>query len=306
MYYPCAKINLGLNVVVKRADGYHDLETVFYPVDIHDELEVWINENETQSTIATKTKRPTGYENSGCSLEVVGAGELCRPEQNLVVKAYNLLKERYDLPGVRARLTKHIPMQAGMGGGSSDGAYMIRALNEVCSLGMTVEEMQGYAARLGADCPFFITAQPAYAEGIGERLFEVSFHENAKLLDRHHLVLIKPDVAVSTKEAYAGITPHPAEHNCREVVGTLPMSEWRGRLTNDFEDSIFDKLPILREVKEAMYDSGATYASMSGSGSTIYGLFPDSIDEEYLLTQSNISRYADKYFFKIIKKENRQ
>lgn len=284
-YFPCAKINLGLNVVAKRADGYHDLETVFYPVGVYDELDVRISDV------------------PGCHLDIEGVDYLCPSPNNLVVKAYELLSSHYALPGIDVTLAKHIPTQAGMGGGSSDGAYMIRALNEVCSLGMSTDQMQQYASQLGADCPFFITSQPAYAEGIGDKLSPINFSEQSYPLEHHNLILIKPDVAVSTREAYSDITPHSASHNCREVVESMPISEWRGLLTNDFEDSIFVKLPILKAVKDAMYASGATYASMSGSGSTIYGLFPDTINQHDLLTQSNISQYANKYFFQFITQE---
>ena len=284
-YFPCAKINLGLNVVAKRADGYHDLETVFYPVGIYDELDV---------------KRA---DVPGCHLNIKGVDYLCPSPNNLVVKAYELISRHYPLPGIDVTLTKHIPTQAGMGGGSSDGAYMIRALNEVCNLGMCTAQLQEYASQLGADCPFFITSQPVYAEGIGDKMSPIHFNEQAKLLEHHNLVLIKPDVAVSTKEAYSGITPHSARYNCGEVVKGMPISEWREMLTNDFEDSIFKKLPVLKAVKHAMYASGATYASMSGSGSTIYGLFPHAINKNDLLTQSNISQYANKYFFQYITQE---
>ena len=283
-YFPCAKINLGLNVVARRNDGYHNLETVFFPVDIHDELDVNISGEK------------------GCHLEVEGVKELCSPEQNLVVKAYNLLNEKYNLPGITVRLTKRIPSQAGMGRGSSDGAYMIRALNELCSLGLPVAEMQRMAANLGADCPFFITAETAYAEGIGERLTPINFDGN-KLFEEYYLVLIKPDVAVSTKEAYAGITPHESSKNCREIVETLEIGEWKNCLVNDFEDSIFPKLPILKEVKLALYEAGAVYASMSGSGSTIYGIFPRETDCNIVIKNNKISQYANKYYFKVIEKQ---
>ena len=283
-YFPCAKINLGLNVVARRSDGYHNLETVFFPVDIHDELDVNISGEK------------------GCHLQVEGVKELCNPEQNLVVKAYNLLNEKYDMPGIDVRLIKHIPSQAGMGGGSSDGAYMIRALNELCSLGLSIAEMQGIAAHLGADCPFFITAETAYAEGIGEVLTPINFDGN-KLFDENYLVLIKPDVAVSTKEAYAGITPHEAKKNCREIVETHGIGEWKDSLLNDFEDSIFPKLPILKDVKQALYEAGATYASMSGSGSTIYGIFSREKDSSTVMKNNKISQYANKYYFKIIEKQ---
>lgn len=280
--FPCAKINLGLNVVNKRPDGYHDLETVFYPVDIHDELDVTLSDA------------------PGCQLQVVGCDELCAPEKNLVVKAYNLVAEHYSLPGMKVVLTKNIPSQAGMGGGSSDGAYMIRAINELCSLNMSTQEMQDYAAQLGADCPFFITSQPSYAEGKGEVLTPFA-SDDSVLKGEYFLVLIKPDVAVSTKEAYAGIRPHAPKLNCRDIILNSPISAWRDTLHNDFEDSIFLSLPILGEVKEALYDSGAIYAAMSGSGSTVFGIFPATTNINELTENSNITQYADKYYFKILK-----
>ncbi len=270
-----------MNVVRKRTDGYHDLETVFYPVNIHDELEVTLSGSE------------------GCQLEVLGCTELCPPEKNLVVKAYNLIGEHYKLPGIKATLTKNIPSQAGMGGGSSDGAYMIRAINELCSLGMSTQEMQNFAIQLGADCPFFITSQTAYAEGKGEVLTPFS-SDVSVFKDGYFIVLIKPDVAVSTKEAYAGITPHAPKMNCREIVLNTPINEWCNTLHNDFEDSIFIKLPILGEIKQAMYDSGAVYASMSGSGSTIYGIFHNNTNKKELTEKSKITQYANKYYFKIL------
>jgi 4-diphosphocytidyl-2-C-methyl-D-erythritol kinase len=189
-----------------------------------------------------------------------------------------------------------------MGGGSSDGAYMIRAINELCSLGMSTEEMQDFAIQLGADCPFFITSQTAYAEGKGEVL--TPFASNDSVLNgEYFLVLIKPDVAVSTKEAYAGINPHAPKFNCKDIVQNTPITQWRDTLHNDFEDSIFLKLPILGEVKQALYDSGAVYASMSGSGSTVYGIFPNSTNENELKENSKITQYASKYYFKILKKK---
>ena len=283
-YYPCAKINLGLNVVARRADGYHDLETVFFPVGVYDELDVV----------------PAG--GKGCRLEVKGVRELCSPEKNLVVKAYNLLNEYYDLPGMYVTLVKNIPSQAGMGGGSSDGAFMLRAINELCSLNIPQEEMQGLAARLGADCPFFINPEVTYAEGIGDRLSPIGLGGDDLLKDCY-LVLIKPNVSVSTKEAYAGITPRKPEKNCKDVVTTMPVSEWRNHLTNDFEESIFSRLPILKEVKETLYEAGALYAAMSGSGSTIYGIFPKGMDSREIMQNNNISIYADKYYFKIIEEQ---
>lgn len=257
---PCAKINLGLNVTERRPDGYHNLETVFYPVPIFDEL----------------TVEEGGSD--GCTLKVLGVDELCPPEKNLVVKAYNLLKaEGFALPPVIATLNKMLPSQAGMGGGSSDAAFMLRMLNEQFALGITVDQLQRYAAKLGADCAFFITAdadapQPVYATGIGDILQPIEGQWTA--LSGKWMALVKPDVAVSTKEAYAGITPHAPRKNCREVL-MQPIESWKDDLVNDFEDSIFPVLPVLAEVKQSLYDNGAVYAAMSGSGSTVFGIFND-------------------------------
>lgn len=263
--FPKAKINLGLNVVSKREDGYHNLETVFYPVNIHDVLDI------------------TESDKSGCYIEMEGEALTCEPQQNLVVKAYNLIREHYDIPGVKVVLNKMIPSQAGMGGGSSDAAYMVWALNEMYHIGMTDNEMRCYASRLGADCPFFINPSPSYAEGIGDILTPI----NVTGLDDKFLALVKPNVAVSTKEAYAGITPSVPPKNCRDIV-SQPLETWAKELKNDFEDSVFRSLPILGEVKNDLYDKGALYASMSGSGSTIYGIF----DERPLTV---LSDYSDCY-----------
>lgn len=272
-YFPCAKINLGLNVVERRNDGYHDIETVFWPVDIHDELEV--NTDDTTD---------------GCRLEVVGVSELCAPEKNLVVKAYNLMRRHYDIGGVRVRLTKDLPSQAGMGGGSSDGAFMIRAINELFSLGVDEAEMQRLAAQLGADCPFFIKSSPSYATGIGDRLQPLDVGKMKSSLRGLHVALVKPDVAVSTKEAYAGITVRKPAKNCMEVVMNQPVWTWREDLRNDFEDSVFRKLPILNDIKERLYEKGALYAAMSGSGSTVFGIF----EQRPIFTETEYAKYYNK------------
>ena len=280
--YPCCKINLGLNVVAKRPDGYHDLETVFMAVPVTDVLEVEI----TQEGLITQ-----GGLSLLCKNEELSG---CDPEKNLVMRAYRLLEKDFKLPAVSITLTKQIPSQAGMGGGSSDGAFMITMLNELCNLHLTEQQMEQYAARLGADCAFFINPeQPRYATGIGEILSDFDDSLLMQQLKGKHLLLIKPDVAVSTKEAYAGITPKKPRYNCREVIETLPMKEWKDKLTNDFEDSIFPKLPVLREVKEQMYEDGAVYAAMSGSGSTLFAFY----EQEPIKT---IERYANKYYTKSI------
>ena len=205
--------------------------------------------------------------NTDCDLKVtnikIDGDEQC----NLVVRAYQLLKEDFPtLPRMHAHLWKGIPTQAGMGGGSSDCAYMIRLLNELLELGLTQQQMISYAARLGADCAFFILSKPCYAEGIGEKLQPIQLS-----LSGWYLSLVRPDIPVSTREAFALIKPHFPEFNCKEVV-QLPVEEWRGKLTNDFEDSVFAVHPELGAVKDRLYQLGATYAAMSGSGSTLFAL----------------------------------
>lgn len=276
---PIAKINLGLNVVERRPDGYHNLETVFFPVHINDEL----------------TLNPMPDATEPWSLKVISDTPIdCPPEKNLVIKALLMVKENHDIPPVEVILNKMMPSQAGMGGGSSDGAYMIRLLNETFSLGMSISEMQQIAARLGADCAFFINPVPSYATGIGEKLTVLP--EGIPQLEGKWLALVKPDVAVSTKEAYAGIHPHYPQKNCLDVI-SQPIETWREYLVNDFEESIFKTLPVLAEVKQQLYDNGALYAAMSGSGSTIFGIFenkPDFITIRYASIYNRIIKISQK------------
>ncbi len=252
--FPIAKINLGLNVVEKRADGYHNLQTVFFPVPLLDALDVQ----------EMGTEFPSQYD---CDLKVSNIHIDGDEQRNLVVRAYNLLKQDFpDMPRVHAHLYKGIPTQAGMGGGSSDCGFMITLLNKMFNLGLSDEQMIQYAARLGADCAFFILNKPCYAEGIGEKLQPIQLS-----LSGWYLSLVRPDIPVSTREAFALIKPHYPEFNCKEVV-QLPVEEWRGKLTNDFEDSVFAVHPELGAVKDRLYELGATYAAMSGSGSTLFAL----------------------------------
>lgn len=264
--FPCCKINLGLNIVAKRPDGYHDLETVFYPVPLCDALEIKKMDDEFPS--------PTPID-----LKITGNVVECNESKNLVVKAYRLLAQDYKLPRIHAHLVKRIPTQAGLGGGSADAAYMIRLLDERFRLNMGNAEMERYAAQLGADCAFFITSEMAYATGIGEILTPVDNEENN--LEGYYLALVKPNVAISTAEAFAGITPKKPIKNCRDIV-RQPIDTWRAELTNDFEKPIFAIHPILATIKEKLYEQGALYAQMSGSGSTIFGIFgqkPRNIEE---------------------------
>ena len=260
---PIAKINLGLNVVEKRSDGYHNLETVFYPVQIEDALEVYPMDPEF----------PSEYD---CDLKVTNITIDGDEQRNLVVRAYNLLKADFPtLPRIHAHLYKGIPTQAGMGGGSSDCGFMITLLNDMFKLGLSDQQMIDYAAHLGADCAFFILNRPCYAEGIGEKLQPIDLD-----LKGWYLSLVRPDIPVSTREAFALIKPHYPEVNCREVV-KQPVESWRDALVNDFEGSVFAVHPELGAVKDRLYELGATYAAMSGSGSTLFALShqPLNLDE---------------------------
>jgi 4-diphosphocytidyl-2-C-methyl-D-erythritol kinase len=257
--HPICKINLGLNVVERRPDGYHNLETVFYPVPIKDALEV----------TPMDPLFPSPYD---CDLKVSNISIEGDEQRNLVVRAYQLLKQDFpQLPRIHAHLHKAIPTQAGMGGGSSDCAYMIRLLNEQFQLGLTTQQMQDYAARLGADCAFFILSQPAYAEGIGERLEPIALD-----LSPYWIAVVRPDVPVPTKEAFSLIHPHHPQKNCREVV-MQPIETWHHDLVNDFEESVFALHPEIGAIKSRLYDLGAVYAAMSGSGSALFGIFREDI-----------------------------
>ena len=258
--FPIAKINLGLNVVEKRLDGYHNLQTVFYPVPIKDALEIAPMSEGFPSDV-------------DCDLKVTNIHIEGDEQRNLVVRAYQLLKKDFpSLPRIHTHLWKGIPTQAGMGGGSSDCAYMIRLLNETFDLQLTNEQMQQYAAQLGADCAFFIKSVPCYAEGIGEQLEPISLD-----LSGWYIGVVRPDIPVPTKEAFSRIHPHYPSLNCREVV-MQPVETWRDNLINDFEESVFALHPEIGAVKEQLYKMGATYAAMSGSGSALFGLFKEEPD----------------------------
>lgn len=267
--FPCAKINLGLNIVARREDGYHDLETVFYPIPLTDSIEI-LNMNDEYPV------------DSRYTFSIDGANIEGDKDENLVVKAYNIVAKHYDIPRVHIHLYKGIPMQAGLGGGSSDAAYMIRMLDDEFHLNMGISKMEHFASKLGADCAFFVTSEPAYATGIGDILMPIGNEkECANYLDGYWLALVKPPVAVSTKEAYAGITPKKPVKCCRDIV-LQPVETWKDELVNDFEESIFANHPELATIKQSLYDKGATYAAMSGSGSSIFGIFknkPEGIAE---------------------------
>lgn len=266
--FPCAKINLGLNIVSKRPDGYHNLETVFYPIPLTDALEIKYMDEKFPSE-------------SPCDLKITGKDVDCNEEDNLVIKAYQLLAADFQLPRVHAHLVKRIPTQAGLGGGSSDAAYMIRLLDERFRLNIGIPEMERYAAKLGADCAFFITADPSYAEGIGDVLMPVDVPGAG--LCGYYLAVVKPSVAVSTRDAYAAIVPKTPAKCCRDIV-RQPIETWKDELVNDFEAPIFAMHPEMAAIKQSLYDAGAVYAAMSGSGSALFGIFreqPTGLEKEF-------------------------
>ena len=253
--FPNCKINIGLRVVRKREDGYHDLETIFYPVyGLHDELEV-------------EPAEEFAFLQDGLVVD-------CLPTDNLIYKVYKRMQEHFPQIGnVKITFKKNIPFGAGLGGGSSDAAHMAIALNEIFSLGLTREQLAEEVRPLGADCPFFIYNTPCYAEGIGDKLSPITLD-----LSGLRLVMIKPNCSVSTKEAYAGIVRHP------DAAGQIKQALAEGKtltdmcplLINDFEQTVFPLHPEIAEIKQRLLSAGAIYAAMSGSGSTVFGLFQNN------------------------------
>ncbi|WP_158795933.1 4-(cytidine 5'-diphospho)-2-C-methyl-D-erythritol kinase [Pedobacter sp. L105] len=246
-----AKINLGLNITEKRTDGYHNLETVFYPVKIHDAVEI------------------TDADETSCVIKGIDIpGEVT---DNICLKAYHLLKKDFDLPPVQITLLKNIPVGAGLGGGSADAAFLIKLLNDKFKLRLSVLQMEDYARVLGADCAFFIANTPAYAEGRGDEFSPVTID-----LSSYFLVLVKPPIHVSTADAFAGLKPAAPETSLKELIN-LPLCDWKAHLKNDFEEMIFSKYPWIKGIKEGLYHAGATFALMSGSGSSVFAIFEQAV-----------------------------
>lgn len=255
--YPQPKINIGLRVTARRSDGYHDIETLFFPVSNYsDILEI------IEADSVSMNYYGTAYELPGNDIEK----ELC-------IKAYRLLQKKFDLPPVGIYLYKNIPVGAGMGGGSSDAAWTLKGLNDLFSLNLNDTELAEYAACLGSDCPFFIYGKPMYGSGRGEILEECTSPTILQLNERYSIKTVAPGIHVSTAEAYASMIPDPSGKGLRHLLETLPVEEWKDHITNDFEHTVFSKHPELAEIKSSLYDEGAVYASMSGSGSAVYGIF---------------------------------
>ncbi len=255
--FPTCKINLGLRITQKRADGFHALETVFFPISIKDALEIII-EPETSAA-------PITFTSSGLAIN----GD---PSDNLCFKAYEILKKDYPtIPNIKMHLHKTIPMGAGLGGGSSDGAFTLVALNQLFNLQIPEQALLDYALQLGSDCPFFIINTPAFATGRGEILKPINVNLNG-----YSIVIVNPGIAISTKLAFSLITPKVPDTNMEAII-CEPVTSWKEKLINDFEQPIFNSFPELANIKETLYQKGAVYASMTGTGSTVYGIFPTSM-----------------------------
>ncbi|UCS95352.1 4-(cytidine 5'-diphospho)-2-C-methyl-D-erythritol kinase [Echinicola marina] len=247
--FPNAKVNLGLHITQKRKDGYHDIETCMIPIPLCDALEI-------------STAEKTTY--TGTGLEVPG-----KEKDNIILKALKLLRKDFnELPHINIHLHKAIPMGAGLGGGSADGAFAIKMMNSLFDLHLEDWFLEDYAAQLGSDCPFFIENTPKIATGRGEILEPIKLD-----LAGCWIALINPQIHIGTKEAYAGISPKQPEHDLKKTLADRSL--WKGQLKNDFEDSIFTRYPEIAQIKEQLYERGAFYAAMSGSGSTVFGLFEE-------------------------------
>ncbi|MGZ5247702.1 MAG: 4-(cytidine 5'-diphospho)-2-C-methyl-D-erythritol kinase [Flavitalea sp.] len=289
--FPNCKINLGLNITRKRPDGYHDLETVFYPLPLQDILEVIQDQNfagNRESSIKILSESGIQKDSNIKAEQTLLTSRLAFTQSglpisgdsstNLCVKAYNLLKAiRPELPATLMHLHKVIPMGAGLGGGSSDGTFALKLLNDKYQLGLSELELSDLALQLGSDCPFFVLNKPCLAKGRGEMM------EPLKLdLSNYHFVLIHPGIHLSTAAAFAGIKPAPSETPLETII-SKPIGEWKDLLTNDFEKPVFKLYPVIEKLKGSLYEMGALYASMSGSGSSLYGIFehqPDVVSKE--------------------------
>ncbi|HUS86098.1 MAG TPA: 4-(cytidine 5'-diphospho)-2-C-methyl-D-erythritol kinase [Bacteroidales bacterium] len=252
--FPNAKINIGLKIISRREDGFHDIETIFYPVALRDALEFVTMQSNSDSD----------------ELTVTGFNPGCRMSDNLVIRALNSLRRDFNIPALRIHLHKAIPMGAGLGGGSSDSAFMLRYLNRYFRLGLCNKDMWEIALKIGSDCPFFIENRPAFAEGRGEKLKGVS-----RVLTGYHILIIHPGIQISTANAYAGSKPEIPSVNLMELY-ERPVKTWNGVIENDFESWVFRKYPEIKRIKEKLYSSGAVYSSMSGSGSAVYGIYTGS------------------------------
>jgi 4-diphosphocytidyl-2-C-methyl-D-erythritol kinase len=269
LVFPNAKINIGLYITDKRQDGYHNLQTLFYPVDFKDMLEIIDHPDGKEDIILSQS-----------GLAINGSSE-----QNLCIKAYRMLKTKFpDLPPIKLYLHKQIPMGAGLGGGSSDGAFMLQMLNNKFKLGIKQDLLLDYALQLGSDAPFFIYNKPCIASGRGEQLQPISLD-----LSPYTILIVNPGIHVSTAQAFSWIHPQQPKLNL-SAIATIPVSDWKLYFKNDFEAPVSAQYPEIAYLKSLLYEKGAIYASMSGSGSTVYGLFEKNMHMDF--------NFPDHYFYK--------
>lgn len=262
--FPNCKINLGLHILRKKEDGFHDLETVFYPIPLVDALEIIQADDSGKEPTITLT---------GLPVEV-------KPRENICIKAWKILKKDFDLPPIKIHLHKAIPIGGGLGGGSADGAFTLLLLNKKFNLNIGEEKMIEYALQLGSDCPFFISNRPCYATQRGEILKPIQLD-----LSSYNMVLINPLIHIDTSWAFSQIHPEEYRTSILEII-QRPLETWKENLVNDFEELIFHEHPSIKEIKEQLYTNGAIYASMSGSGSSVYGIFPKNANPVFDLPEN--------------------
>jgi 4-diphosphocytidyl-2-C-methyl-D-erythritol kinase len=265
--FPNCKINLGLNVLQKREDGYHNIETVFYPIPAYDVLE-----------IITVADHQTSLTTSGISIS--------HYEENLCLKAYHLLKKDFpQLPAIKMHLHKIIPVGAGLGGGSSDAAFTLSLLNKKYNLGISQQQLFVYALQLGSDCPYFLINKPAFATGRGEILKEITLS-----LSTYRMLLINPGIHINTKEIFKEIKPAVPAKSIQKII-QQPASTWKNELINDFEKIVFHKHEEIKKIKESMYQHGAVYAAMTGTGSTVFGIFNPTDKVDFILEKNYFHKW---------------
>ena len=260
LLFPNCKINIGLYITGKREDGFHNLESIFYPVPFRDALEILPSEE-------------FSFQSSGFNVTAT-------PEENICVKAYHLLKEKHDIPPVKMFLLKNIPSGAGLGGGSSDAAYTLKILDELFDLKLSVGKLEEYAAILGSDCPFFIKSLPTFVKGRGEVLEQINFSLKGKFI-----TIIHPEIHISTKEAFSHIQPQKTDSTLLVQALYRPINTWQETIKNDFEPYVFSKYPVLQNIKDTLLELGADYSSMSGSGSAIYSISEKELDVKNLFSK---------------------
>jgi 4-diphosphocytidyl-2-C-methyl-D-erythritol kinase len=267
--FPNAKLNLGLNIVEKRADGFHNLETVFLPIEIQDILEVIVDE---------KHQSDFEFTSSGIKIE----GDI---SSNLCVRAFNILKKEHQIPPIKMNLHKAIPMGAGLGGGSADGAFTLKLLNDKFALNLSDKLLTDYALQLGSDCPFFILNKTCFATSRGEILNEIQLD-----LSAYHILVINPGIHIATAWAFSQIHPYQPLKSIQQII-QQPIATWKDELINDFELSVQQKHPIIKNIKDTLYQFGAVYASLTGTGSTVFGIFSKEI-------ATPLFKFPEHYFIK--------